>query len=177
MLRVPTSRKRKKPEEKLNLVPIMDSVFIFIFFLLMSASFLKIYEIGSPIPIVSDKEPPKDEKDPLALTVTVDTNEIRVSRGVPSRLMKTFGRVQPTNEFNYEELHTFLIDVKKQYIDEDSVIFEPVGDITYEEIVKIMDAVRMLKKTDDAIFKKNKEGIDEQLKLMFDKIIFSNLMS
>jgi biopolymer transport protein ExbD len=45
MLKIPTSRKRKKPEEKLNLVPIMDSVFIFIFFLLMSASFLKIYEI------------------------------------------------------------------------------------------------------------------------------------
>lgn len=176
MLRVPTSRKRKKPEEKLNLVPIMDSIFIFIFFLLMSASFLKIYEIGSPIPIVSDKEPPKEEKDPLALTITIETNEIKVSRGVPSRLIRTFER-QPDGFFNYEDLHTFLIDIKKQHVEEDSVIFEPVGDLTYEEIVKIMDAVRMMKKTDEAIFRKNKEGIDEKLKLLFDKIIFSNLMS
>jgi biopolymer transport protein ExbD len=177
MLRVPTSRKRKKPEEKLNLVPIMDSIFIFIFFLLMSASFLKIYEIGSPIPIVSYREPPKEEKVPLALTIQMDTNEIRVATGVPSHVIKTFPRVPPANEFDYEAFHSFLIDLKRQHVDEESAIFEPVGDLTYEEIVKAMDAVRMLKRTDEAIFKKNKEGIEEKLKLLFDKIIFSNLMS
>ena len=107
MLKVPTSRKRKKPEEKLNLVPIMDSIFIFIFFLLMSASFLKIYEIGSPIPIVSDSEPPKDEKDPLALTMVIETNEITLSRGVPSRKFRSFQR-QPGGEFNYDEIHNVI---------------------------------------------------------------------
>lgn len=176
MLKVPTSRKRKKPDEKLNLVPIMDSIFIFIFFLLMSASFLKIYEIGSPIPIVSDQEPPKEQKEPLALTMVIDTNEIKVSKGVPSREFHKFTR-KPDGLFDYQEIHTFMIDVKKQNVDEESIIFEPVGDITYEEIVKIMDAVRMLNRTDDAIFKTNKEGIEEKVKFLFDKIIFSNLMS
>jgi biopolymer transport protein ExbD len=176
MLRVPTSRKRKKPEEKLNLVPILDSVFIFIFFLLMSASFLKIYEIGSPIPIVSDQEPPKDKKDPLALTMKLDTNIITLSRGVPSRVIQKFNR-QPDGLFNYSEIHEVLISIKKQHVDEDSIIFEPSGDLTYEEIVKIMDAVRVLNKTDEAIFKTNKDGIDEKIKQLFDKIIFSNLMS
>lgn len=175
MLRVPTSRKRKKPEEKLNLVPIMDSVFIFIFFLLMSASFLKIYEIGSDVPIVSDAEPPKNEKDPLALTLTANENELILSRGIPSRPIRKFQRV--AGEFNYEELHTVLVDLKKQYVNEDTIIFEPEGDLTYDEIVKIMDAVRMLNKTDEAIFKTNKDGIDEKLKSLFSKIIFSNLMS
>jgi biopolymer transport protein ExbD len=176
MLRVPTSRKRKKPEEKLNLVPIMDSVFIFIFFLLMSASFLKIYEIGSPIPIISDQDQPKPEKEPLALTMVIETNEITVSAGVPSRPIQKFTR-QASGEFNYDEIHSVLIDLKKKHLDEDSLIFEPVGDLTYEEIVKIMDAVRMLNKTDEAIFKTNKDGIDEKVKNLFDKIIFSNLMS
>jgi biopolymer transport protein ExbD len=176
MLRIPTSRKRKKPEEKLNLVPIMDSIFIFIFFLLMSASFLKIYEIGSPIPIVSDEEPPKDKKDPLALTLIADTNELVLSSGVPSSPIRKFPR-GVDGEFNYEELHSVIVDLKKKYIDEDSIIFEPMGDLTYEELVKIMDAVRMLKRTDDAIFKTNKEGIDEKVKDLFSKIIFSNLMS
>lgn len=176
MLRVPTSRKRKKPEEKLNLVPIMDSVFIFIFFLLMSASFLKIYEIGSDVPIVSDAEPPKNEKDPLALTIVAQDNKIILSKGIPSRPFQTFQR-QPDGQFNYEELHTVLIDLKKQHLSEDTVIFEPVGDLTYEEIVKIMDAARMIYKTDEAIFKPNKEGIDEKIKGLFTRIIFSNLMS
>lgn len=176
MLRVPTSRKRKKPEEKLNLVPIMDSVFIFIFFLLMSASFLKIYEIGSPIPIVSDQEPPKTEKEPLALTMVIEADEIRLAKGVPSQVFQTFKR-KPDGLFDYNEIHSFIINVKKQNVDEDSIIFEPIGDVTYEEIVKIMDAVRVLNRTDDAIFKPNKEGIDEKIKFLFDKIIFSNLMS
>lgn len=176
MIRIPSTRKRAKPEEKLNLVPIMDSVFIFIFFLLMSASFLKIYEIGSDVPIISDSEPPKNKKDPLALTLTVDTNQMVLSRGLPSRAFKTFKR-NNSGEYNLEELHGVLVDLKKQYVDENTIIFEPVGDLTYEEIVKIMDSVRMLNKTDDAIFIKNKEGIDEKLKELFSKIIFSNLMS
>lgn len=174
MLRVPTSHRRKKPEEKLNLVPIMDSVFIFIFFLLMSASFLKIYEIGSDAPIISDAEPPKDQKDPLALTLTMDQNELTLSKGIPSRPIQKFKR-DINGEFDYEALHSVLIDIKKQNIEEDTIIFEPFGDVTYEEIVKIMDAVRMINKTDEAIFKTNKDGIDEKIKSLFSKIVFSNL--
>lgn len=176
MLRVPTSRKHKKPDEKLNLVPIMDAVFIFIFFLLMSASFLKIYEIGSDVPIVSDAEPPKDQKDPLALTLRVENNQMILLRGLPSRPIQKFNR-QASGEFNYEELHSVLVDLKKQHVNEETIIFEPMGDLTYEEIVHIMDAVRMLNKTDEAIFKTNKDGIDEKIKTLFSKIIFSNLMS
>ncbi|MFL5783419.1 MAG: ExbD/TolR family protein [Bacteriovoracaceae bacterium] len=176
MLRVPTSRKRKRPDEKLNLVPIMDSIFIFIFFLLMSASFLKIYEIGSPIPIISDQEQPKDQKEPLALALTLDTNELILLQGVPQREVKRFKRMTD-GSFDYEALHSTLIDIKKQHASEDSIIFEPVGDLTYEELVKVMDSVRMLKKTDDSIMRPNKEGIDEPVKNLFDKIIFSNLMS
>ncbi len=176
MLKVPTSRKRKKPEEKLNLVPIMDSVFIFIFFLLMSASFLKIYEIGSPIPIISESEPPKDEKEPLALTLSLETNELKLSKGVPSQLVKVFKRSEG-GEFDLEDLHSTLINLKKSHLDEESIIFEPVGDLTYEDIVKVMDAVRTLNKTDEAIFRKNNEGLEEKVKDLFSKIIFSNLMS
>lgn len=176
MLKVPSSRKRKKPDEKLNLVPIMDSIFIFIFFLLMSATFLKIYEIGSDVPLISDAEPPKDQKDPLALSLKIETNQMTLTRGVPSRPIQTFTR-QPDGQFNLEELHTVLIGLKKQYLTEDTIIFEPQGDLTYEDIVKVMDAVRKLNKTDEAIYRPNKEGVDEKLKELFSKIIFGNLTS
>jgi biopolymer transport protein ExbD len=176
MLKVPSSRKRKKPEEKLNLIPIMDSIFIFIFFLLMSATFLKINEVGSDVPIISDSEPPKNEKDPLALTLVIETNEIILSKGIPSRPIQKFQR-QADGLFNYEELHSVLIGIKKEHVKENSIIFEPVGDLTYEEIVKIMDAVRKMNKTDESIYMPNKEGVDEKLKELFSKIVFSNLMS
>ena len=176
MLKVPSSRKRKKPEEKLNLVPIMDSIFIFIFFLLMSATFLKIYEVGSDVPIISDAEPPKDQKDPLALTLKMETEALTLSRGIPSRVIQTFKR-QPDGQFNLDELHGVLINLKKQHLDENSISLEPEGDLTYEEIVKIMDTVRKLNKTDEAIYKPNKEGVDEKLKELFGKIVFSNIQN
>lgn len=176
MLKVPSSRKRRKPDGKLNLVPIMDAIFIFIFFLLMSATFLKIYEVGSDVPIVSDAAPPKDQKDPLALSLKIETNEIILSKGVPSITVQSFKR-QPDGNFNLEELHGVLVSFKKKYVNENTIILEPVGDLTYDEIVKIMDTVRKLNKTDEAIYKPNKEGIDEKIKELFSKIIFSNLMS
>lgn len=176
MLKVPSSRKRRKPDGKLNLVPIMDAIFIFIFFLLMSATFLKIYEVGSDVPIVSDSEPPKEQKDPLALSLKIETNEIVLSRGVPSRTVQSFQR-QADGSFNLDELHGVLVGFKKKYVNENTIILEPVGDLTYDDIVKIMDSVRKLNKTDEAIYKPNKEGIDEKLKELFSKIIFSNLMS
>lgn len=176
MLKVPSSRKRKKPDEKLNLVPIMDSIFIFIFFLLMSATFLKINEVASDVPIISDAEPPKDQKDPLALSLKMDTNELTLSRGIPARVIQTFKR-QGDGQFHLDELHAALIGLKKQYLDENTIILEPEGELTYEEIVKIMDSVRKLNNTDEAIYKPNKEGVDEKLKELFSKIIFSNLMS
>jgi biopolymer transport protein ExbD len=176
MIKTPSSRKRKKAEEKLNLVPIMDSIFIFIFFLLMSSTFLKIYEINSDVPIISDAEPPKDQKDPLALSMKIDTNEITVSKGVPSRPFQTFKR-GVDGLFNYEEIHTFLLQLKKQHSEENTIIFEPVGELTYEELVRIMDEVRMIKRTDEAIFKMGKDGVEEKVQELFNKIIFSNLMS
>ena len=176
MLRVPTSRKRKKPQEKLNLVPIMDAVFIFIFFLLMSTSFLRIFEIGSDIPIISDSSPPKDKKVPLALTLEIKKNQMILSRGIPSKTLKVFRRSKG-EEFDYEEIHKELIEIKKRHVDEETIILVPSEDLSYDEIVKIMDSVRMLRNTDEAIFKKNKDGLEEKIRTLFSKIIFSNLMS
>lgn len=176
MIRIPSTKKRAKAQEKLNLTPIMDAVFIFIFFLLMSASFLKIYEIASDIPIISTQDPPPDKKNPLALTLVAETNKITFSRGVPSRVFKTFTK-KADGEFDYEEIHQFLVGVKKEHADENTIMFDPSEDLTYDEIVKIMDAIRMLNRTDDSIYRKNKEGVDEKVEELFSKIIFSNLMS
>lgn len=174
--RVPTSRRKKKEEAKLNLIPILDAVFIFIFFLLMSAQFIKIYEVASNVPIVSNEPPPKNQKKPLALTLKIDSRGFLLSKGVPSRTIKRIGKT-PEGTFDLIALHEYLIDVKKQYTTDKDIIFEPIIDLTYKEIVDIMDAVRMLKKTDETIYSKDKEGLDVQVKELFSKIVFGNLMS
>tara|TARA_R110002049_G_scaffold267551_2_gene443916 strand:+ start:1106 stop:1633 length:528 start_codon:yes stop_codon:yes gene_type:complete len=173
--RAPSRRKTKKEFVKPNLIPILDAVFIFIFFLLMSANFVKIYEIPSNVPIISDAEPPKNEK-PLALTLRITSSYIQIMTGVPSSTLTRIGKTSD-GFYDLEKLHSTLLNLKNRNLKEETVIFEPIVDLTYEEIVKIMDAARELRNTDPALFAKDKDGVEMRLKALFPKIIFGNIQS
>lgn len=176
MLRAPSGRrKRGKNVARLNLVPILDAVFIFIFFLLMSASFLNLVEISSDVPIISTT-PPKSKKVPLALTVIIKKEGISIATGVPSRVRRSFGR-NAEGDYDLEALRTYLIGLKRRNIEESTAIFEPQIDLEYEKLVEIMDAVRLLRSTDDDIFYKDKDGVDRKVESLFNKITFGNILS
>ncbi len=176
MIRVPTARRRRKPEEKLNLTPIMDAVFIFIFFLLMSVNFVKIMEIGSDVPIISDSQPLDDQTPPLMLQLVIKETSLDLTQGVDQQLIGSFPRLSD-GSYDLVKLHDRLVEIKQSKSTEESIIFTPEWDITYEELVKVMDTVRLLEKTDQAIFKKMKDGTDVKVETLFSKILFSNLMS
>lgn len=175
-MRLPSSRRKKRAEERLDLVPIMDSIFIFIFFLLMSAQFLAVMEIGSPVPIVSDAEPPKNQKDPLALQLSIKQDELVLTKGLSQHLVARIPRLTDGN-YDLPKLHEILVSIKKDHVDDEDIIFQPEWDLTYDEIVRIMDTVRLLDKTDEAIFHKGKDGVDEKVKTLFAQIVFGNLVS
>jgi len=176
MFRRPSSRKTKKRPEKLNLSSILDAVFIFIFFLLMTASFIRIFEISSDVPTTSENEPPSNNKKPLSLLVKIEENKIILMSGIPSQGIKTFER-NADGKFQLEELHTLLIGIKKQNLKEDTIIFEPDVEVKYEDIVLIMDTVRHFKNTDESIYTKDKDGIDIKLDKLFSNIVFGNILS
>lgn len=175
MLRAPSRRKRKEPAPRLNLIPILDAVFIFIFFLLMSANFIKIFEVQSDVPIVA-VNPPKNKKNPLALTLKVKGTGFVLYRGVPSSYLAKINKM-PSGEYDMEQLHTYLVKLKKRYAKERDIVLEPVVDINYDIIVKIMDSVRMYRNTDEEVWIKDKDGIDTKAKYLFDKIVFGNIRS
>jgi len=175
MLRAPSRRKRRGSAKRLNLIPILDAIFIFIFFLLMSANFLKIYEVQSDVPIISSAPPPKNQK-PLALTLKVRATGIDIFKGVPQKLIKRIGK-NAEGEYNIEELHTFALKLKNRYKKERSIIMEPLVDIEYEQIVKIMDAIRMYRNSDEKIWQEDKNGNQTPMKYLFDKIVFGNIRS
>ena len=177
MYRTPTSRRKgHKETTRPNLIPILDAVFIFIFFLLMSASFLKFYEIQSDVPIISDQEPPKTKKEPLALTLKVKENSISVLTGIPGNVVRNFKKLED-GKYDLGSLRAFLINLKKKHLSEKTVVLEPLVDVTYEEIVNIMDAVRMLKKTDPSLWRKDKDGVDQKVTELFNNIVFGNIRS
>ncbi len=177
MYHTPSRRIKKKKNDRLNLVPILDSVFILIFFLLLSAQFIRIFEISSNVPIVSPADPPPPKnKEPLNLTVEIAKDSIKLLTGNNQVEVKKF-EADLEGNFPLEEYHAFLIDLKKKNIDEKTVIFEPSEDVAYEKIVEIMDATRLLEKTDETLYKFDKVEGDVPLEFLFDDIIFGNITS
>lgn len=138
--------------ERLNLVPIMDAVFIFIFFLLFSAQFIKIFEIEMNAPVVSDRPSEnKEDESLLQLTLKIDLKKIEIFTGINKKLVKTIYK----DENNYLDLlNEYMLMLKGQHPEDkdDYVIINPAKYINYEEIVKTIESIQLLKikdKNDD----------------------------
>ncbi len=144
--------KIKKPD-KLNLVPILDSVFIFIFFLLMSAQFVDVYEIGSSVPMTKEAKSEPQERDPLNLTVEVTKEQIVVKTGLRSPASRTFTVEQKT------ELRTYLTDLKRRHPSENTMILRADPKISFQNLVTVIDGTQA--------------GKDRKEKL-FEQIVFDN---
>lgn len=148
-----TGHKLKKIE-KLNLVPILDSVFIFIFFLLMSAQFVDVYEIGSSVPMTKEVKEEKQEKDPLNLTLEVTKTQIVVKTGLRSIRSRTFASEQKN------EIKEYLTELKRQHPKENTMILKADPKISFQNLVSVIDSTQ----NHDA-------GKDKKL---FDQIVFDN---
>jgi biopolymer transport protein ExbD len=174
MYKMPSRRKRTQPvNEKVNLVPMMDAIFNFIFFLLITSSFISIFQISSPLPIISDKQPLELDKKPLALTVSIDASRVIVKTGVPSKVVQTFSK--EGEDYPWENIHQYFVETKKKYMHEDSAIIEPDNAVTYSDIVKLMDSIRIMKKTDESLYSKDAQGVPVKLELLFSTVLFGNI--
>jgi biopolymer transport protein ExbD len=147
-----TGRKLKKIE-KLNLVPILDSVFIFIFFLLMSAQFVDVYEIGSSLPMTQEIEDKKEEKDPLMLTLEVSKDQVVVKTGLKVTRSRSFASTEN------EQLTNYLRELKQQNPKENTMIVKADPKISFQYLITFIDASQG--------DRKNKEKL-------FEQIVFDN---
>lgn len=151
---------------KLNLIPILDAIFIFIFFLLMSAQFLDIYEIGSDAPITTTVSQPKPDKEPLNLVLEIKGSSIIVKTGLDGNVYKK------VSSKDLAELNEVLIEIKNNNPEETSAILKPSSTYEYHKIVKVIDNTREVMKPDVFV-----TGLDDNKKKypskkLFDKIIF-----
>jgi biopolymer transport protein ExbD len=156
-----------KKLERLNLVPILDAVFIFIFFLLTSAQFIDIYELESDYPATAVFKQEKNKKEPLNLTIDIDAHFITIKTGLKEQVWKKIENGE-SEKFNFDKLHQELIALKLKNREETSVVLRPAKTIHYSNIVKIIDTVSHFEET------KNAEGRAKDV--LFNQIIFETLM-
>lgn len=151
---------------KLNLIPILDAIFIFIFFLLMSAQFLDIFEIGTDAPISMSTDEVKSKKEPLNLILDISKNKIIVKTGLDENVVKTF------EERDLSKLNKYLIDLKRKNLSESAVILRPDSKYKYQKIIKIIDTVKAIKKKGQYI-EVTKNGKKKLSQVLFDQVIFN----
>ena len=159
-------RRKLNKMPKLNLIPILDAIFIFIFFLLMSAQFLDIYEIGSDAPITTTTSQDPSKKEPLNLTLEIREGSVVIKTGLDGNVYR---RVASDK---LDELNKALIELKNKHPKETSAILKPSKKFQYHKIVNIIDHTREV--LDPAVYV---TGLDRQnrkypSKVLFDKIIF-----
>ncbi len=160
--------RKKKRTDKINLIPILDAIFIFIFFLLMSAQFIDIYEIGSDAPITSTSSE-KMEKKPLNLTLELKNDKIIVKTGLDEKVHKTH------TMDNLGALNDTLIELKKQHPEEASAILKPASNFKYKKIVKVIDHTREIVKANYYITALDKDKKKYPSKVLFERIIFDTV--
>lgn len=166
-------RRVKKKIPKLNLIPILDSVFIFIFFLLMSTQFIEIYQIGSEAPSIKTVDTENNDDEPLNLVLDIQNNHIKVLTGISGDLRERIG--MNGNEYDFLALQKILYEIKVENKDETTIRLRPHQNISYDNIVKVIDSSRKigLEYIEDI---DPQEGSEEQEVALFEEVIFENFM-
>ncbi len=157
----------------LPLVPIMDAFVTLIAFLLMATSLLAVTLIDTPVPIVAEA-PPSDKK-PLALTVTIQEDTLKIesdTRLVPSQQIPRVGE-----SYDVEKFRTALLGIKKKFPLERQIVFKPTGIVKYDDIIKLMDACREFNKTDETLYVKGEGGVEKVETQLFPDVVFGNIIS
>lgn len=159
----PSDRRRGGPGEgpgEPDLTPIMNLTFMLILSLLTLSSLVPLGLISVQAPQIagggSNDDDKKDEEDKpkLNLTIFVTREGMNLaasgatldgSADTPERPGEPlFPKIEVEGErvFNYQALNRKLIEIKKNFPREESVIITADEDVIYEDIVKTMDAAR-----------------------------------
>lgn len=140
---------RTRPDDTLNLTPMIDMITCLMFFLLMFASVLPVVIIDAPLPKVAStgeevrkaKEAPNKQE----ILVYLDPQGIRVRSDIGGE--KSFA---VTNEGKWPmgDIHQFLVQLKAKSPDSKEITLMPSDNTPYSMMVEIMDSARDLQKND-----------------------------
>ena len=181
MLKKPSQRRsgRRIEDIELPLIPIMDAFVTLIAFLLLATSLLAVTLIDTPVPVVSNEpDVPKDQK-PLGLQLRIDQDMLTLSsmtRRIPEQ---KFPKV--ATSYDLVKLHEALIQIRTQFPHEKGIVFFPAADVKYDDLVQIMDATRLLQKTDPPLpnYKEVVNGVEVERteQFVFPNVVFGNVIS
>lgn len=155
----------------------LDTFVTLIVFLLFTMSFLSLGYIRSPFPVVSPEEVKEKLKtSPLQLTVSVREGETEIWSPFQKFHSITISHNKDGNPDVFR-IHEEIVKLKQAFPEESTSIFTPHKDLPYDQLVSVMDSMRLLQKTDPPIYVENQESHNkEESKMLFPDLVFANLL-
>ncbi len=147
-MRLAVKEKNKgKRIERLNLIPILDAIFIFIFFLLLSAEFVQLGEIAMKVdPLAKSARGGGGQKES---SVNLFLKKKLLVLETDHEALKEKIVLKIDHEKNYlKELHKKLVELKKKMPDERKIKIWPSDNVSYESVLKVVEVVKYSYKKD-----------------------------
>ncbi len=136
-------------DTELNMIAFLSILSNMLFFLLASFGIAVISLIAANVPVVAESDEIFTvDKDKVTVTLSITTRGFSVTAvnemmtpAEAKALEKKFS-INKKKEYDYDGLNEYLFEIKKKYKKSDSIVITPDPRITYDVIVKAMDASR-----------------------------------
>lgn len=175
-------RMRVAEDFDINVTPMVDMFSVLISFLLIAAVFSATGQARVDVPFLSSRPLPeekKEDKDPpvnLTLVIATDKLTLEVTGGTIGEKPESFDFLMV--DLGLDELQAKIYDYRKADLRVDTVTMMSDEDLKYEMLVKVIDAVRVLKPSrpplDLPVDYKAPRGVDREA--LIPKIVMGNVI-
>lgn len=163
---------------EINLAPMLDIIVSIVPMLLLSVVFFKVTVIDTKVPqptskpVAEEKKKDRDVTLKLAISHSKGMDLSIVENGKENRVSVS----KTMDEGSYGALKAEILRLKQKYPEVFQIELNPEEDVSYSEIVKVMDRVRSRSAQDPKISFMDKEtGKAVETDLLFPDIVFANV--
>lgn len=170
--------------ENIDMTPFLGLMAVLVPMLLLTASFVTINSLGAKVPVLADakaaidKQKEENIKDKVGVHVSIskdNTVVISVKRG---KSVVSNSRVPASVEkgLDIERIQKEVVSIKTKHPDIFQARVNPTEQVKYENIVAVMDIMRVAPATVEFPVKDIDTGQVFKTNIMFDDVTFGNIM-
>ena len=169
----------RNSEFELDLAPLLAVMVKLVPVLLVSSAFVQLMIVETELPQVVQQALAREEKKekPTVISLNIDKKQgMRIVTNKDGRESQVTIGLIDGNEFNYKALHDRIVEVKKENPGVFKIEFNPADNVSYKDIMRMMDEVRRAKAAEAAFnVYDDKTGTTTSTDYMFPEVVFANM--
>lgn len=139
---------RKINIPRVNVIPILDALFILIFFLLTNSKMADFFQLSVAKPVIKNLQSSNvDKLKGKFFKVRMTSTTLQITEGVQEKVLNSY----PWTTDGLMQLSARLEKLKQKFPEEISLVLKSEKNLPYKQIIKVIDmAQRKIKYTKDA---------------------------